>query len=83
MALDLVGEMMDVHDRALDPLLGEAVEHVVDQRLAADRDQRLGDLAVERPHARAEPGCEHHGTLGAVMIRRSVLAIGAFLPLGA
>ena len=40
--LDLVGEVMDVHHRALDPLLGEAVEHVVEQRLAADLDERLG-----------------------------------------
>ena len=41
MALDLVGEVMHVDDRALDARLGEAIEHVVDQRLAADRDQRL------------------------------------------
>ena len=78
-ALDLVGEMMDVDHRALDALLGEPVEHVVDQRLAADRDQRLGQLAVERPHARAEPGGEHHGAFRRVVIRAErVSAINAF-----
>src|ERR1043166_126044 len=41
MALDLVGEVMDVDHRALDALLGQPVEHVIDQRLAADLDQRL------------------------------------------
>ena len=61
MALDLVGEVMDVDDRALDPLLGQAIEHIVDQRLAADLHQWLGDLPAERPHAGAEPGGEHHG----------------------
>ena len=61
MALDLVGEVMDVDDRALDALFGEAIEHVVDQRLAADRDQRLGNAAVEGAHARTESGREHHG----------------------
>src|SRR5262249_1878176 len=63
MALDLVRKVMDVHDRALDALRGEPVEHVVDQRLAADRHQRLRQLAVERAPARAEAGGEHHGAL--------------------
>ena len=58
--LNLIGEMMDIDNGALDALLGEAVEHVVDQRLAADLHERLGELAVERAHARAEPGSEHH-----------------------
>ena len=33
----------------------------VDQRLAANGDQRLGDRAVVRTHAGTEPGCQHHG----------------------
>ena len=70
-ALDLIGEMMHVHHRALDTLLGEAIEHIVDQRLAADLHQRLGDLPAERPHAGAEPGGEHHGAF-----RRSFVALG-------
>ncbi len=64
MALDLIGEMMDVHDRALDPLRGQAIERVVDQRLAADRNERLGHCPVERPHARAQPRRQHHGVFG-------------------
>ena len=62
-ALDLVGEVMDVDDGALDALLGEAIEHVVDQRLAANRDQRLGEAAIEGPHACTQSGREHHGPL--------------------
>ena len=37
MLLDLVGEVMHVDHGALDAGLGEPVEHMVDQRLAADR----------------------------------------------
>src|SRR4029079_8182979 len=48
MALDLVSEMVDVDNRALHPLLGEAIEYVVDQCLATDLDQRLGNAAIER-----------------------------------
>ena len=59
--LDRVGEMMHVHHRALDAGLREAVEHVIDQRLAADLHQRLRDLPVERTHARAEARRQHHG----------------------
>ena len=61
--LDLVGEVMDVDDGALDSLLGEAIEHVVDQCLAANRDQRLGEAAIEGPHACTQSGGEHHGPL--------------------
>ena len=60
MPLDLIGEVVNVHDRALDPLLRQAVEGIVDQSFAADLYERLGYLAVVRPHARAEPGREHH-----------------------
>ena len=63
-AFDLVGEMVHVHDCALDPLRGEAIEHVIDQRLAADRNERLGHMPVERPHARAQPRRQHHGVFG-------------------
>jgi hypothetical protein len=61
MALDLVGEVVDIDHRVLDPFGSEAIEHVVDQWLAADHDQRLGKPAAERTHARAETRCEHHG----------------------
>ena len=61
MPLDLVGEVVHVDHRALDAGIGEAVEHIVDQRLAADRHQRFRDRAVVRPHARAETRRQHHG----------------------
>ena len=60
-SLDLIGEVMHVDDRALDAGVGEAVEHIVDQRLAADGDQWLRDRAVVRPHAGAETRRHHHG----------------------
>ncbi len=59
--LDLVGQVMDIDHGLLDPGGRQPVEHVVDQRLVADLDQRLRNRAVERPHARAKPGREHHG----------------------
>ena len=46
MALDLVGEMMDVDHGGLDAGRRQPVEHVIDQRLAADRDQRLRHVSV-------------------------------------
>ena len=39
----------------------EPIEHVIEQRLAADLHERLGQRAVvEGPHAGAEAGGEHH-----------------------
>ena len=63
-ALDLLGEVMHIDHRALDARLGQPVEHVIDQRLAGDLDQRLRHLVGERAHARAEAGGEHHGVAG-------------------
>ncbi len=58
MALDLVGEVMHVDHRALDAGVGQPVEHVVDQRLAADRAPAAsgswplsGRMRVPRPAA--------------------------------
>ena len=59
--LDLVRQVMHVHDRALDSGVGQPVQHVVDQRLAGDRHQRLGNLAIVRAHPGAEPGGQNHG----------------------
>jgi hypothetical protein len=39
----------------------EALQHVVDQRLAADRHHRLRHAGRQRRHAGAEPGRQHHG----------------------
>ena len=63
MPLDLLGEVMHVDHRALDAGLGQPVEHMIDQRLAGDLDQRLRHRVGERPHARAEAGGQHHGGL--------------------
>jgi len=60
--LQEIGEMVHVHDGLLDARGGEAVEHVIDQRLAVHLDHRLGLAVGQRPHARAEAGGEDHGT---------------------
>ena len=59
MPLQRVGEMVHVDHRALDAGVGQPVERVVDQRFAAERDQRFGDVAVVRPHPRAQPRRQH------------------------
>ena len=40
---------------------GQPVQHVVEQRLAGDRHQRLWHLFGQRPHPLAEACGEHHG----------------------
>ena len=61
MAFDLVGEIVDVDDGGLDPGRGQPVEHVVEQRLAADGDERLRHALGERAHADAVAGRQDHG----------------------
>ena len=58
---DLVGHVVHVHDRGGDVRVGEAVEHVVDQRLAGDLDQRFRQAVGDRAHPRAEARGEDHG----------------------
>src|SRR3954464_6133695 len=52
--------MMHVNHRALDTGVGQAVEHIIDQWLAADLQQWFRDVTVERPHPRTEPGGQYH-----------------------
>ena len=59
--LHLVGEIMDIDDRALNSGPCEPVQHMVDERLARDLHQRFRNCVRERTHARAEPGCQNHG----------------------
>ncbi len=59
--LDLIGEVMNVDDGGLDADRGQAIEHVVEQRLAADGDERLGRAIGERTHAHAVAGRQDHG----------------------
>ncbi len=81
MALDLIREVMNVDYRVLDPLRRETIEHIVDECLAADRHERLGQLPVESAHARAEPRCQHHGACrrrrNSAIVHQWVLLAGA------
>ena len=64
MALHLLGEVMDIDHRAFDAASGQPVEHMIDERLAGDFDQRFGPRGGERLHARADTGGQHHGMAG-------------------
>ena len=72
MGRDRVRLPVGVDHDGLDPGLDQVVERVVEQRAAAERQQRLGGGVGQRPHARAEAGGEHHGGAG----RRSWLRPG-------
>ena len=54
MTLQNIGEMVHVDDGAFHAGIGQTVERIIDQRLAADFHQRLWDVAVIGPHARAQ-----------------------------
>ena len=60
MRLDRFGQIMDVDHRPLDARVLQFLEHMVDQRLAGDLDQRLGPARGQRPHPFAQPGGQHH-----------------------
>jgi hypothetical protein len=60
-AFDFIGEMVHVHDGALDPCYRELVEHVIDQRRSAHLDQRLRNFLGQRAHAFAKTRRQHHG----------------------
>ena len=66
MLFDLVRHVVHVDDGGLDAGVGEPVEHVVDQRLAGDLDQRLRQRVGERAHARPRPGGKHHARCGGI-----------------
>jgi hypothetical protein len=51
--LDQVGLVVHVDHHAGDARLDMAIEHLIDERLAAELYQRLGDGIVGRRHARA------------------------------
>ena len=73
MRFDLVGEVMHIDDGGGDAGMRQLVEHVVDQRLAGDRDQRLRHVVRQRTHARAEAGGHHHGVTRSV---RGIVRMG-------
>ena len=63
MRFERVGEIMDVDDDLLDARHAQLLEHMVEQRLAVDLDQRLGLGRGQRTHALAQPGGhDHRGT---------------------
>ena len=64
MRLDLVGEPMHVDDRPLDAVLGQAVEGMIDERPAADLDQRLRQRLGDRPHPHPSPAANTMAVLG-------------------
>jgi hypothetical protein len=58
---DLVGVPVCVDDNMLNARVLQPVERVVEQRAAAERQERLGRRLCQRAHSRAEPGREQHG----------------------
>ncbi|MNE20011.1 hypothetical protein D3C80_1131130 [compost metagenome] len=73
MVFQPVGEPVDVDHGVGDARVGQPVEDVVDQRLAADFDQGLGPVVRQGPHPRAEPGSEDHGGGGCGHARSPIL----------
>ena len=62
---DELGKIVDVDHDPLDAGPFEPVEGAVDQRTAADLDQRLRRRHRDRPHALADAGGQHHRPLRA------------------
>ena len=58
--LETGGEPVDIDHRARHARIGQPVQHMVDQGLAAHLHQRLGPVVGQGPHAGAEPGGQHH-----------------------
>ena len=75
MPLHGVGEVMHVDHRALDAGIGKPIERIIDQGFAADRDQGLRDVAVMRPHPRAETGRQHYRAVRHHRIARPSTAV--------
>ena len=57
---ELIGEVMHVDHRRLDAGRRQPVEHVIEQRPARERHQRLRHAQGQRPHALALAGGQHH-----------------------
>ena len=61
MGYDLIGAVVHVHDGARHAGFSDAIEHMVDERAAAERHQRLGQAIGSGTHARAQTGRKDHG----------------------
>ena len=51
--------MVGIDDQPLDADREQLIEGKADERLAENRDQRLGPVLGDRPQARAQPGAQH------------------------
>ncbi len=60
MRLDHPGAIMDVDDDPPHPGGAQMIQHMVDQRRAADTNERLGPIIGQRAHARAQPSRHDH-----------------------
>ena len=60
MRFDLISQMMHVDDRRADSGERKTIEKMIDHRLAADLDERLGDRLRQRPHPHAAPRRKNH-----------------------
>src|SRR5690606_29887182 len=59
-----VSEVVHVDHCASYAGLRQAIERVIDQRLARHFHQRLGPIVGERAHPRTKACCKHHGGIG-------------------
>ena len=64
MADDLVGQVVDVHNRPRDASRGQGVEAPIEKRAAGNLDQRLGNAVGDRTHALSQPGRQDHRRCG-------------------
>ena len=67
--LDLSGEVMDVHDGALDARLGEPVQRMIDERAPGKPQERFRNAVGQRTHARAKSRRQHHRGVNRAAIR--------------
>ena len=58
--LDQIGLVVHVDDCTLDAGFAMTVEDVIDEGLAVQLNERLGERVVGGRHARAEAGAQHH-----------------------
>ena len=62
-----VGGMVQVDDGLDDTCIREGVEDAIEDRLANERERRLGDAIGERAEARGLAGGEYHGFHGGIV----------------
>ena len=60
MGFKRIGEIVDVDHQLADPGSAQPVEHMIDQRLAGQLDQRLGPGRGQRPHPLAQASGHDH-----------------------